>query len=56
MVVQTLESSEAEPDRVSTMPEIVGASVVGTMIEWYDFLIYGTAAALVFHQAILSKL
>ncbi|MHA6792031.1 MFS transporter [Pseudonocardia bannensis] len=28
----------------------VVASTVGTMIEWYDFFLYGTAAALVFPQ------
>ena len=26
------------------------ASLVGTTIEWYDFFLYGTAAALVFNQ------
>jgi metabolite-proton symporter len=29
---------------------VVIASLVGTSLEWYDFFIYGTAAALVFNQ------
>src|SRR6187399_1135702 len=30
--------------------KIVAASFIGTAIEWYDFFLYGTAAALVFNQ------
>src|ERR1700682_1121612 len=33
------------------MNSTVFASCFGTIIEWYDFLIYATAAALVFNQA-----
>lgn len=32
------------------MRKVVGATVVGTAIEWYDFFLYGTAAALIFPQ------
>jgi MHS family shikimate/dehydroshikimate transporter-like MFS transporter len=33
------------------MNSVVLASCIGTIIEWYDFLIYATAAALVFNKA-----
>ncbi|WP_053689847.1 MFS transporter [Streptomyces sp. WM6372] len=32
------------------MKRIVAASLIGTTIEWYDFFLYGTAAALVFNK------
>ncbi|HEY0219245.1 MAG TPA: MFS transporter [Afipia sp.] len=35
----------------SNMRSVVFASSIGTIIEWYDFLIYATAAALVFNKA-----
>ena len=34
----------------SSVHRIIAASLVGTSLEWYDFFIYGTAAALVFNQ------
>jgi len=34
----------------SSLRRVVVASLVGTSLEWYDFFIYGTAAALVFNQ------
>ena len=34
----------------STPRKVVVASLIGTSLEWYDFFLYGTAAALVFNQ------
>jgi len=34
----------------ATMRRIVWSSLIGTAIEWYDFLIYGAATALVFNK------
>jgi MFS transporter, MHS family, shikimate and dehydroshikimate transport protein len=34
----------------SSLKQVVAASFVGTTIEWYDFFLYGTAAALVFNE------
>jgi MFS transporter, MHS family, shikimate and dehydroshikimate transport protein len=38
------------PLEAADVRRVVLASFVGTMIEWYDFFIYGTAAALVFNK------
>src|ERR1700719_166809 len=40
---------DATTERKGGMAKVVFAGSVGTIIEWYDFLIYGTAAALVFN-------
>ena len=40
-------ASTAEPGRTNIV-KVVFASVVGTAVEWYDFFLYGSAAALVF--------
>ena len=37
-------------EQTSEMKRIVVSSIVGTAVEWYDFLIYGTASALVFNK------
>jgi MFS transporter, MHS family, shikimate and dehydroshikimate transport protein len=36
-------------ERDGGMASVVFAGSIGTIIEWYDFLIYGTAAALIFN-------
>ncbi|MEV0097256.1 MFS transporter [Streptomyces sp. NPDC050738] len=33
-----------------SMRKVVAASLIGTTIEWYDFFLYGSAAALVFNK------
>jgi metabolite-proton symporter len=45
-------TSDLEPDtrRRSPIARIVAASLVGTTVEWYDFFLYGSAAALVFNK------
>jgi metabolite-proton symporter len=34
----------------SSVRKVIVASLIGTSLEWYDFFIYGTAAALVFNK------
>lgn len=37
------------------MRRVIVASLIGTTIEWYDFFLYGTAAALVFNRLFFPK-
>ncbi|WP_340560378.1 MFS transporter [Streptomyces sp. GSL17-111] len=43
-------SPAAAPAAPASLKRIVAASLIGTTIEWYDFFLYGAAAALVFNQ------
>ena len=38
------------PERPHSIRLVAVASMIGTTIEWYDFFLYGTAAALVFNR------
>jgi MFS transporter, MHS family, shikimate and dehydroshikimate transport protein len=42
--------SERSDHNTTGIKRIVVSSVIGTAVEWYDFLIYGTATALVFNK------
>ena len=43
-----LDAAQVEDKR--NLRRVVAASFIGTTIEWYDFFLYGTAAALVFGE------
>lgn len=43
-----MSNTEAAPHDPKQMRKLVIASVLGNALEWYDFFLYGTAAALVF--------
>lgn len=50
-----MSSPPVTPTPASTR-RVVLASFIGTTIEWYDFFLYGTAAALVFNQLFFTNL
>jgi metabolite-proton symporter len=48
--VVPMSSPATAPPQPSNLRRIVAASLIGTTIEWYDFFLYGSAAALVFNK------
>jgi MHS family shikimate/dehydroshikimate transporter-like MFS transporter len=44
------------PAAPPTIRRVALASSLGAVIEWYDFFIYGTAAALVFNKLFFANL
>jgi len=47
-IAESLHNKE-DPGRLATVRRIAVASLIGTTIEWYDFLIYGAMAGLIFN-------
>lgn len=44
-----------DPDATPTgLKKVVGASMAGTIVEWYEFFLYGTAATLVFSKVFFA--
>ena len=41
---------DSQSTNATEIKRVVASSVIGTAVEWYDFLIYGTATALVFNK------
>ncbi|MBH5333835.1 MHS family MFS transporter [Streptomyces pactum] len=45
-----MSSPATAPPTPNNLRRVVAASLIGTTIEWYDFFLYGSAAALVFNK------
>jgi MFS family permease len=50
--------NDLQPNRFKAsayLRRVVGASMAGTVVEWYEFFLYGTAATLVFSKVFFPK-
>ncbi|CDR05586.1 MFS transporter [Streptomyces iranensis] len=54
--MSTLQSSTHAPLDVRQAGQVTRAAFVGTALEWYDYFLFGTAAALVFDRLIFTSL
>jgi MFS family permease len=52
---QSAQQGTGAPGDRSLIKRIVGASMAGTVVEWYDFFLYATAAALVFNKVLMPE-
>jgi MFS transporter, MHS family, shikimate and dehydroshikimate transport protein len=49
-ILERVPLAETPDENTTEIKRVVFSSIVGTAVEWYDFLIYGTASALVFNK------
>ncbi len=54
-IEKSIDSISAVSDRGREVRRVALASLVGTTIEWYDFLIYATMAGVIFNQYFFPK-
>ena len=54
-MAQAVSGSAAPARSPGDLRRVIVASLIGTTIEWYDFFLYGTAAALVFNKLFFPK-
>src|SRR6478609_11483865 len=48
-------SNEPGPPITTGLKRVVVASMAGTVVEWYEFFLYGTAATIVFNKVFFSE-